>query len=210
MNRDWPAAASELRLRSDVTSTSAKGFSLLEIVIVLGVMAVLLAMAVPRMGTFGGSDDTHNLSNALSLAKLRAASNFSQSRLYVDLTARTQHVDSWQNTVPPSWVALNGPTLLTRGDAFAFGPVGSPPPSTQAAIAQAPACLDNIGTVIAGTACVVFNSRGIPVDATGAPTNSDAVYITDGTVVGAVTVSPAGLISVWSTGSTATPTWAHK
>jgi prepilin-type N-terminal cleavage/methylation domain-containing protein len=194
-----------------VTSTSAKGFSLLELVIVLGVMGVLVAVAVPRMGTVHSADDTRAISNALSLAKLRAASNFSQSRLYVDLTARAHHVEWWQKTpAPGAWVALNGPTLLTTGDAFAFAPVNAAPPNTQAAIAQGPACLDAALAAIASTACVVFNSRGIPVDATGAPTNNDAVYVTDGTVVGAVTISSAGLISVWSTRSSATPTWAHK
>ena len=193
-----------------MTSTSAKGFSLLELVMVLGVAGVLLAVAVPRMGTFRGSDDPHNLSNALSLAKLRAASNFSKARLFVDINGRAHHVEWYQRTAPIGWVALNGPTLLTNGNAFAFGPVNAPPPNTQPAILQAPSCLDNAGVVIAGTACIVFNSRGIPVDGTDAPTNVDAVYVTDGTLVGSVTVTATGLISVWSTASTATPAWAHK
>ena len=175
-------------------------------------MAVLLAVAVPKMGNFGASDDTHNLSNALSLAKLRAASNFSQARLFVNITGRTHHVESLRKTpAPAAWVALNGPTLLTRGQAFSFGPVNAPPTQTQPAIAQAPACLDDMGIAIAGTACIVFNSRGIPVDVTtNTPTSNDALYVTDGILVGAVTVSPSGLISVWSTRSIATPVWGHK
>jgi prepilin-type N-terminal cleavage/methylation domain-containing protein len=193
-----------------VTRNSAKGFSLLELVMVLGVMGVLLAVAVPRMGSFGSSDDSHNLSNALSLAKLKAASAFTQTRLFVDLGGRRHHIEWWRKTGTPGWVALNGPTLLNNGEAFAFAPVGTPPPSTQPAIAQAPLCRDDDGMDIAGTACVVFNSRGVPVDTTGAPTNGDALYVTNGNLVGAVTVSATGLISVWSTRSQATPAWAHK
>ena len=193
-----------------MTRNSARGFSILELVVVLGVIGVLAAVAVPRMGTVRSSDDTHSLSNALSLAKLRAASNFSQSRVFVDIGARRYHIESWRKTGVPGWVALTGPTLLANGDAFLFAPVNAPPPDTQPAINQAPACRDDAGVVIAGTACVVFNSRGIPVDFTGTPTNADAFYVTDGTIVGAVTVSATGLISVWNTRSQATPAWAHK
>jgi Tfp pilus assembly protein FimT len=198
-----------LALSSGVNRTD-KGFSYFELVIVLGVMAVVLAIAVPKMGSFGSSDDSHNLSNALSLAKLKAASAFTQTRLFVDLGGRSHHVEWWRKTGVPGWVALNGPTLLSSGEAFAFGPVATPPLNTQPAIAQAPLCRDNAGVDIAGTACVVFNSRGVPVDTTGTPTNKAALYVTNGTVVGAVTVNATGLISVWSTQSQAAPAWAHK
>jgi len=60
---------------------------------------------------------------------------------------------------------------------------------------------------ILNTACLVFNSRGIPVDNNGVPTNLDAVYISDGTAVKAVTVSSTGLIGVWSTPPLAVPLW---
>jgi prepilin-type N-terminal cleavage/methylation domain-containing protein len=197
-----------LALEVGVTSNSDKGFSLLEIVIVLGVMGVLLAVAVPRMSSGRSGDDTHNLSNALSLAKLRAASNFNHSRLYVEITNRRHHIDSLNGA---AWVALNGPTPLSNGVAFTSAPVGTPPPNTQAgAPHQAVPCLDNLGVAIAGTACIEFNSRGIPIDSTNAPTNDDALYVTDGRTVGAVTVSAAGLITVWNTASQATPSWTRK
>jgi prepilin-type N-terminal cleavage/methylation domain-containing protein len=193
-----------------VTSNSSRGFSFLELVVVLGVMGVLVAVAVPRMGRVRSSDDAHTLSNALSLAKLKAASTFSQARVYVDIGTRRHHIESFRRTGVPGWVALTGPTLLASGDAFLFAPVNAPPPDTQPVIGQAPACRDDANVVIAGTACIVFNSRGIPVDSTGAPTNADAFYVTDGIIVGAVTVSATGLISVWNTNSQATPAWAHK
>jgi prepilin-type N-terminal cleavage/methylation domain-containing protein len=187
------------------------GFSLLELVVVLGVAGVLLAVAVPRMGVFGGANDARNLSNALSLAKMRAASSFTQARLYISIGGRSQHVDMWSKTaVPPDWVAVNGPTLLANGVAFVIGPITAPPPNTQPAVAQAPPCLDKDLAVIAGTACILFNSRGIPVDNTGTPTNNDAIYITDGTKAGAVTLSAAGLVTVWSAPLTTTPAWVRK
>ena len=190
---------------------SDRGFSLLELVVILGVVGVLLAVAIPKMGSFGGADDARNLSNALSLAKMRAAANFTQARLYVSVGGRSHHVQTWSRTaVPPDWVAVTGPTLLSNGVAFTFGAVGTPPPNTQAVVAQAPLCLDKDGNAIAGTACVVFNSRGIPVDNTGTPTNNDALYVTDGTKVGAVTLSAAGLVTVWGAPLAANPAWARK
>ena len=190
---------------------TAKGFSLLELVVILGVVGVLLAVTIPKMGSFGGADDARNLSNALSLAKMRAAANFTQARLYVSVGGRSHHVQTWSRTaVPPDWVAVTGPTLLSNGVAFTFGAVGTPPPNTQPVVAQAPVCLDKDLNAIAGTACIVFNSRGIPVDNTGTPTNNDALYVTDGTKVGAVTLSAAGLVTVWGAPLLPTPAWARK
>lgn len=178
---------------------------------VLAVLGVLLAIAVPKMGVFGGSNDARNLSNALALAKMRSAASFTQARLYVSLAGRTQHVETWSKTAaPPNWVAVNGPTLLSSNDVFGFGLAANPPPNTQAAIAQAPACLDKDGNAIANTACILFNSRGIPIDATGAPTNNDALYVTNGTKLSAVTLSAAGLVTVWEAPALAAPVWVRK
>jgi prepilin-type N-terminal cleavage/methylation domain-containing protein len=193
------------------THTAQTGFSLLELVVVLGVMGVLLAIAVPRMSVLSGINDARNLSNALSLAKMRAASSFTRSRLYISIASRSQHVEVWSKTaVPPDWVAVNGVTLLSTNDVFGFGPATEAPLNTQAVIAQAPVCLDKDGNAIAGTACIVFNSRGIPIDDTGTPTNNNALYVTDGTKLGAVTLSAAGLVTVWDAPVAVTPAWLRK
>jgi len=52
---------------------------------------------------------------------------------------------------------------------------------------------------ISNTSCIVFNSRGIPIDSTGAPTANDAFYITDGSTVYAGTMSATGLFQLWRT-----------
>jgi hypothetical protein len=86
------------------------------------------------------------------------------------------------------------------------GGLATPPPNTQGAILQAPACLNIAGGAIANTACIVFNSRGVPIDTAGVaatPTAADALYVTDGTAVYGVTVAATGLIRLWKSGPSA-------
>ena len=60
---------------------------------------------------------------------------------------------------------------------------------------------------------IVFNSRGVPIGPSGAPTGTeppiatDALYVTDGSAVYGATVSATGMIRLWQTRPTATPTW---
>jgi prepilin-type N-terminal cleavage/methylation domain-containing protein len=193
------------------------GFSLLELLMVVGLTTVIAAIAVPMMsntiGDFRIRGDARALNSAVSLAKLRAASAFTQTRLYVDLSANTFHVESWQKTGTPAWVTEGGTTTLSTNDTFSQGVVATPPSSTQTTIGQAANCVDTTGTAIANTACVLFNSRGIPVAASGAPPNvgaptgNDALYVTDGTAVYGVTVSATGQIQLWRTKPLATPSW---
>jgi hypothetical protein len=56
----------------------------------------------------------------------------------------------------------------------------------------------------------MFNSRGVPVDNTFAPTASDAVYVTDGSAVYGITVSATGMIRSWRTPPAASPTWVKS
>jgi prepilin-type N-terminal cleavage/methylation domain-containing protein len=196
------------------------GFSLLELLLVVGLTTVIAAIAVPMMsntiGDFRIRGDARALNSAVSLAKLRAASAFTQTRLYVDLSANTFHVESWQKTGTPAWVTEGGTTTLSTNDTFSQGVVATPPSSTQTTIGQAANCVGTTGTAIANTACVLFNSRGIPVAASGAPPNvgaptgNDALYVTDGTAVYGVTVSATGQIQLWRTNPLATPSWVRQ
>ena len=193
------------------------GFSLLEVLLVVGLTTVIAAIAVPMMsntiGDFRIRGDARALNSAVSLAKLRAASAFTQVRLYVDLSANSFHLESWQKTGTPGWVTEGGTTTLATNDTFSFGAVSTPPTSTQAALGQAANCVDTTGTAIANTACVLFNSRGIPVAPSGAPPNvgaptgNDALYVADSMSVYGVTVSATGQIRLWRTNPTSTPSW---
>ena len=90
---------------------------------------------------------------------------------------------------------------------FSFGVVGTPPSNTQTTIGQAPLCKNDSGADLSNTACVVFNSRGIPIDSTGSPTGNDAIYVTDGIAVYGITVAATGFIRTWQSAYASTPSW---
>ena len=201
---------------STVRWRAERGVSLIELIMVVGFIGVISAIAVPMMkntlSDFSLTGDSRSLSNSVSLAKLRAAASFSQARLFVDLAGRSYHVETWQKA-PPTWVTEGGTMTLSTNVTFSFGVVGTAPPFSQAAIVQASECVTDAGAAIANSACILFNSRGIPVDpagappAVGSPTGNDAVYLTDGTAVFGVTISATGLIKLWRSSPTVTPTW---
>ena len=96
---------------------------------------------------------------------------------------------------------------MSSGVSFSHGVVTVPPPNTQGTIGQAPLCKDDMNVDIPNTACVMFNSRGVPIDSTSAPTTLDAVYVTDGTAVFGVTVAATGMVRMWRALPVAIPVW---
>jgi len=164
----------------------ARGFTLIEMVFVAAVMLVFLAFSILNLASawksFEAQSDARGIANQLSLARLRAAAEFTQARLNFNLAAGTYKLETNQLGV---WTREGSVYNLSAANAFSFGSVTSPAGTQTAPIAQ--------------TALIVFNSRGIPVDATtGTPTGNDAIYLrnTNGQYY-AVTVSPSSRINVW-------------
>jgi prepilin-type N-terminal cleavage/methylation domain-containing protein len=189
---------------------SEHGFSLLEVVVVVGLIGVISAIAVPMFGnaiaSFRLSGDARSISNAVAVAKMRAASDFSRSRLYVDLDDRTFHMERWDKDAS-AWVTEGGTTSLSTGVSFSYGVVTIPPANTQATLGQAAACIDDMDMPIANTACFMFNSRGIPINASFVPNGADALYLTDGSAVYAITVAATGMLRLWRALPVAIPVW---
>lgn len=189
-----------------------RGYSLIEILVVVLLTGVVAVIAVPMMagtlGFFRLSGDARSVSNSVAVAKMRAASDFSRVRLYVDLSTNSHHVESWDK-VNSKWVVEGGTTYLSSNVRFSFGVVGTPPPNTQAVIGQAPKCTDDAGADIGNTACFMFNSRGVPIGPGPgfSPIADDALYLTDGSAVYAVTAAATGMVRLWRTLPTATPNW---
>jgi hypothetical protein len=164
------------------------------------------------------SGDTRDLSNDLAVAKMRAAAKFTQARLFVDVTGNRYYLQTYINVAGEAttdcpintWCTDGGSNLLSSTVSFGYGSVSAPPSDTQTTIGQATACLDNSGATIANTACVIFNSRGIPVTSGGSPWGGYAVYINDGSFVYGVTVAATGFIRTWRTNYTSTPAWTQQ
>ncbi|MBI2817406.1 MAG: prepilin-type N-terminal cleavage/methylation domain-containing protein [Acidobacteria bacterium] len=182
-----------------MTKNTERGVSLVEMLIVVALAGIILRMAIPAListrRNFRISGDARDLTSLLVLAKMRGASNFTRTRVYADTAANTTRVEVWNKT-SSSWDTEGSDQILQPGISLGFGSLASPPPNTQASIEQAPQCLDGSGTAIANSTCILFNSRGVPIDASGAPT-PHVMYITDGNAVYAISVSATGLILTW-------------
>jgi prepilin-type N-terminal cleavage/methylation domain-containing protein len=196
---------------------TANGFSLIEIMVVVGIIGVLGALAAPSfnnaIASFRLSGDARGISNSAALAKMRAASDFSRVRLYIDLSAKTHRIQVFDKTSDICcWVNQGGTTSLSTGVSYGYGVVTVPPPNTQGIIQQAPLCTDDTGANIAGTACIMFNSRGVPIGngPSYAPIGLDAIYVTDGQAVYGVTIAATGLLRMWRAFPVAIPAWVRN
>ena len=185
------------------------GFTLIDILVVIALAGIVVAMAVPLSDStsraFRLKGDAQAVANMVSLAKMRAAARYSRTRVRADLAANSFRMEVWTPTNPANkqvgtWVT-DGPTVqLSNGVTFGVALRTAPPPNTQTAIGQAPACTGqaslDTGTQ-PNTSCIVFNSRGIPIDALGQPLGGNALYITDGASVYATTITATPLVRQW-------------
>jgi prepilin-type N-terminal cleavage/methylation domain-containing protein len=186
-----------------VTHENENGFSLIEIMMVLAIMGIIAMTAIPSMfrttADLRLKSDGRSIAQAVGVTKMRAAARFTRARLFVDLGAGLYYPQIWDKTAN-DWVTEDLTARLSRGVTFGFGTIGTPPPNTQVAIQQAAACSTAAGVAIANSACVVFNSRGIPIDpVTGSPLGGTAFYVTDGSAVFATTVTATPLVRLWWT-----------
>ena len=163
-----------------------RGFSLPELMIVLGIMTILLAMAIPSIQatiqSFRLLGDVRGIAALQAQARMRAGSSFSRAEVNFDQAASTYQVEVWCKSAS-AYVPEGGAHSLSQGDVYGYAPLTTPAGGQ---------------TTIGQTTQIIFNSRGQCVDGTGNVTGNDAIYITNnqGAYL-AVTVSPTGRTLVW-------------
>jgi prepilin-type N-terminal cleavage/methylation domain-containing protein len=214
------------------TDSLERGFTFLEVLIVVAISAVMAAVAIPgylsmtRYLRIAG--DSRDINATIALAKMRAAQDFTHARVHADLVSNTYALEVWDKTgnggagcwktegdsINPCTATASPTVRLSQGVSFGFGSASAGNPNPQSTIAQAPACTDGVaggavGSTYSNTACIEFNSRGIPLAQSGSPATNDALYITDLNTVYGVTVIGTGLIQIWSTSASETA-WQHR
>lgn len=189
------------------------GFTIVELLIAMVVGTSLVAMTIPVLlkleRNFRSAGDARSLNAEIGLAKLRAAADFTRSRVYADTSINTFTVQVWCKAVTTScasanvWSTEGGTATLSTGVSFGYRTIGSPPSNTQTTIGQSSACQTNAQTIantagtIPNSACIIFNSRGVPVDYSGSPNGQGAFYMSDGSSIYGATVSATGLVKLW-------------
>lgn len=161
------------------------GFSILELVIVIAIGLIVAAFVIPNLNamlrTYRVMGDARGIAAQLSLARMRAASKSAPARLNFNLVANTFQLEvctSLCNQAGATYTAEGGTQYLSQNVTFGTGGVITPPAGLPA---------------VAQSAQITFNSRGISVDATGAPLGTAAIYVTNNQgAVYAVTVSIGG------------------
>jgi Tfp pilus assembly protein FimT len=169
---------------------SGRGSLLLDLVFAAAVTGVLVAIGVPTISTalrtYRLVGSARAISHELALARMQAAARFTRARLTANLTSGTFQVEVCTAkgvTTCTTFTPDGGTRYLASGTRFGYGAI-TIPAGTQPAIGQ--------------STSITINSRGIPVDGTGAPTGTGALYVTnDAGEYCAVTISASSNVTIW-------------
>jgi prepilin-type N-terminal cleavage/methylation domain-containing protein len=216
--------------RSMPKTPRQSGFTFLELIIVVAMGLVVAGFAIPNyqraMRNYRLMGDSRAIRGEIQLAKMRAASNFTRARVrfgaggtYVTelwcVSATTPRVCAAANV----WKSVNTGTAtnqLSSGIGFGVASQTLPPPSTQVALSQPMTCRDGLtmasATSVPASRCIIFNSRGYPVDEVGSAYGDYGIYVTDNGAVEGTTVSRAGVVMSWrhDAQDTAAASWFRR
>lgn len=172
--------------------TGSRGFSLLELMIVVGILLVISAVAIPKMF------------NSIALMRLRSATGRA-SGVIQDARMLAVKQNTYEKVLftalpgSSSWVAYidldnSNSVQSTEPQAQLGGTI------VYAASPTGPPAMDTatLGFTPVTSTTVSFNPRGLPCSAAGTCAVGFAFYFTDGrSAWAAVSVSPAGRIKTW-------------
>lgn len=173
---------------------------MLELLVVISIIGIIAVMALPSAYTFVKGyrlhADASAIASQLNVTRFRATSQFTPYRLSIPPGTNLFEMDRLNTTYgsPTSEVAFG----LSQGISFL----------TTCPVSAKPGNIPSSFT--AGSTAVYFNTRGLPVNSTGTPSNNNVIYLkNDNDLYDAVTVSLGGRITVWNY-NVATTTWVAR
>ncbi|MBI4165524.1 MAG: prepilin-type N-terminal cleavage/methylation domain-containing protein [Acidobacteria bacterium] len=171
-----------------------QGFSMLEILVVIAIIGIIAAFALPSAITFVKGYRLHANASAiaaqLNVTRFRATSQYTPYRLRVSTSAGTTARERLSTAYGSPQSEESIP--LDRGVRFLSACPVSAKPGTIGA------------SVTAASPAIYFNTRGLPVDSTGITYNNNVIYLAnDNDLYDAVTVSLGGKVSIWNYNATA-------
>ncbi len=173
---------------------------MLELLLVVAIIGIIAAFALPSAINFVKSyrlhADASAISSQLNVTRFRATSQYTPYRLRFDIPNRLFFMERLPQNYSGSTAELA--LGLQQGIQFLSAcPVSARPGTITSSYS-------------ASSPSIYFNTRGLPVDSTGAPTNNNVIYLkNDNNLYDAVTVSLGGRITVWNY-SQATSTWVAR
>lgn len=175
-------------------SHMTKGFSVIEILVVLGIIFILAALTIPNFRSTSAfnrlRNSAYNLANQIEQARFRSVSELNPHRVVIDPANNRWSLERRiDRTNPASGYTTVSIGALENGVRYGFGSISNTPsPMEQCGTTS---CAPVLSTFIA------FNSRGFPIDATGVPRPRNTVYLMNGQDTFAITVSLAGSVELW-------------
>lgn len=149
------------------------------------ILLIAAAISIPLLETaiksYRAGADASAVASQLALARMRAAADFTRVEVVFDAANGNYELEVL-NTSTGAYQLEGGVQYLSSGSSFTFGTISAPAGGQ---------------TTIQQTSPIIFNSRGLPVDSTGAPTATDAIYVASNGNNYAVSVSVTGEIRVW-------------
>lgn len=163
-----------------------RGSTLVELLVNLAIISVLTATTLPSVtgvvANYKLQGAARTIAGELTLAKMRASATFTHAEVTTNTATGTFQLQLYDKGTN-AYVPEGGTQYLPQGTSFSYGSITAPA-GTQTTIAQSTA--------------IIFNSRGVPIDNTGAPTGTYAVYMTNGKgMYFAVTEAVNGGVDIW-------------
>lgn len=164
------------------------GFSLAELTTFLAIAACAAALSVPMisgaMRSWQLAADARNIANTLASAKFSSSAQTTHCRLSFNLRGNSWRLEKYNRAT--SAYELQGAVkelsagLANSGITFKSSSSGAPP-----------------GFPTDSSTTITFNSRGLPIDASGVPSPANVVYLSSAQADYAITVSLTGKVQLW-------------